>query len=125
MKSVGEVMAIGRSFEEAIQKAVRMQLGLFESVAHNGIGNAGSFLRTPNPKRLFAIALSMAEGMSVEKINKITGIDPWFLYGIEKIVKAENELKRNSFLNKEKILALKQLGFSDKRIGQLASKTEF
>lgn len=137
MKSVGEVMAIGRSFEEAMQKAVRMQSGSIESVTDNGFANEHQvkhFLETPTPRRIFAIAESLKNGMSVEKIYQLTGIDKWFLYRIKNIVEAERSVPiyrpssdahkwadymRNNLLN------LKQLGFSDKKIGKLSGKTEF
>ncbi len=133
MKSVGEVMAIGRSFEEALQKAVRMQSGATESVTDNGFASKAEvekFLHIPNPKRLFAISESMKDGMSVDELRKITGIDKWFLYRIEEIVKAETRLhqdyghaKKN--IDKQNLLELKQLGFSDKKIGSVVGKTEF
>ena len=143
MKSVGEVMAIGRSFEEALEKAVRMQSGETESVTNNGFSTKGAapaggqgsasggkdevsyFLHNPTPKRIFAVAKSLMDGVSVESIYKITGIDPWFLYRIQNIVKLEQNFIKNKKLNKEKILELKQAGFSDKKIGRLCGKTEF
>ncbi|MBP6884778.1 MAG: carbamoyl-phosphate synthase (glutamine-hydrolyzing) large subunit [Candidatus Pacebacteria bacterium] len=128
MKSVGEVMAIGRNFEEALQKAVRMQTGQIESVTDNGFKNDGErehFLKVPTPKRLFAIAESMKKGVSVDEIRETTGIDKWFLYRVEAIVKAEKEFAEYKKLDNESMLALKQLGFSDKKIGQLCGKTEF
>ena len=81
MKSVGEVMAIGRSFEEALQKAVRMQSGLVESVTDNGFQNKKEvlkFLTIPTPRRLFALAAGLKDGMSLKQIHKLTGIDLWF-----------------------------------------------
>ncbi len=130
MKSVGEVMAIGRSFEEALQKAVRMQSGQIESVTDNGFENGKElkmFLNIPTPKRLFAIALAMKKGVSVDKIHAITGIDKWFLYRILAIVSAEKNFAKtkNKKLTKEILFPLKQMGFSDKKIGQLSGKTEF
>lgn len=130
MKSVGEVMAIGRSFEEALQKAVRMQSGQIESLTDNGFENEKEvkmYLNIPTPKRLFAIAASMKKGVSIDAIHKITGIDKWFLYRILAIVTAEKnfaEIKKKK-LSKEILLSLKQMGFSDKKIGQLSGKTEF
>lgn len=126
MKSVGEVMAIGRSFEEALQKAVRMQSGQTEGVTDNGFEGkqqVADFLKIPTPKRLFAIAESMKQGMGVGKIHKLTGIDPWFLYRIKNIVDAEKEFRGN-VAQATGLRNLKQLGFSDKKIAQLAGKTE-
>ena len=127
MKSVGEVMAIGRSFEEALEKAVRMQSGLVESVTDNVFKNkkdSAKFLNTPTPRRIFAIAESMKKGMSVEKIHHITGVDLWFLYRIHNIVNIEKIFLKNKILNKENLLKLKQVGFSDKKIANLCGKTE-
>ncbi len=140
MKSVGEVMAIGRSFEEALQKAVRMQSGSVQSVTDNGFANEKElkkFLNIASPRRIFAIAESMKKGIGVKEIHKITGIDLWFLYRIENIVNAEKkfalghsptgEAQKNNqhkILNKETMLVLKQTGFSDKKIGILCGKTE-
>ena len=127
MKSVGEVMAIGRSFEEALEKAVRMCSGLAESVTDNGFKNSREvklFLDKPTPRRIFAIAESIKKGVALKKIHQITGIDLWFLYRIQNIVNAENKFLNNKVLNKETLLHLKQNGFSDKKIGKLLGKTE-
>jgi carbamoyl-phosphate synthase large subunit len=154
MKSVGEVMAIGRSFEEAVQKAVRMQSGNAEGVTDNGFADKNEvrhFLDIATPKRIFAIAAALRHGIKVAEIHRLTGIDPWFLYRLENIVKAERELVchceearalsgRRSNLSKidrllrsgalprndmkDYLLNLKRLGFSDKKIAQLSGKTE-
>src|SRR3989344_3755414 len=126
MKSVGEVMAIGRSFEEALQKAVRMQGGA-ESITDNGFTKKEllKFVSIPTPKRLFAVATSLAAGRSVSELHKITGIDSWFLHRIKNIADIEKRLLKNPLLNKKNMLELKQAGFSDKKIGSLAGRTEF
>jgi carbamoyl-phosphate synthase large subunit len=131
MKSVGEVMGIGRTFEEAYQKAIRMLDLDFEGVTSDKVfandetvdDILAAYLYTPTPKRMFALALAMRHGMSVEKIADITGIDPWFLYRIRHIVEAELELQTSQELSELRLLALKQLGVSDKRIGELTGKT--
>lgn len=151
MKSVGEVMAIGRSFEEALQKAVRMQSGQIESVTDNGFKDKTelkSFLKIATPKRVFAVAGGLKHGMSVAEIYKMTGIDPWFLERIKNIVRAEKEFEKSvgvgsnhpdvgAAIGRPKagkampsptsanLLNLKQLGFSDKKIGKLCGQTEF
>jgi carbamoyl-phosphate synthase large subunit len=149
MKSVGEVMAIGRSFEEAMQKAVRMQTGSIESITDNGLNNKDieNFLKIPTPKRMFAIAAGFKKGMTVNKIYKLTGIDPWFLYRIKNIVEAEQKfvkkypsdgvktdtscqkkggkLVSSPTINRDDLYNLKLLGFSDKKISKLLGKTEF
>lgn len=124
MKSVGEVMSIGRSFEEALQKAVRMQSGSLECVTDERFldeKEVKKFLMTPTPRRLFAIARSMMAGMSVGEVHKITGIDPWFLYRIENIVRIEKQFAKKKVLDAGSMLELKQAGFSDKKIGALMS----
>ena len=136
MKSVGEVMSIGRSFEEALQKAIRMQSDSAESVTDNGFSTQGGsvsggknklnfFLNTPTPRRIFAIANSIMKGKSISSLYKKTGIDPWFLSRIANIVKLEKNFSKKLISNKDYLLLLKQAGFSDKKIGSLGDKTEF
>lgn len=127
MKSVGEVMAIGRSFEECIQKAVRMQSGNLEGVTDNGFMDKKEiihFIKTPTPRRIFAIAEAMKRGVTVKEIHKLTGIDEWFLFGISNIVEKEKELLKNKKINSHTLLDLKRTGFSDKKIGLLLNKAE-
>lgn len=129
MKSVGEVMAIGRTFEEALSKAIRMQSGNLESITDDIFQDEEEFkklLNTPTPKRIFALAKALRQGLKVEQIYKTTGVDPWFLYRIQNIVNLEKKLlKKNKKLNKQEMLVLKQNGFSDKKIGQVVGRTEF
>lgn len=128
MKSVGEVMAIGRSFEEALQKAIRMQSGLSEGVTDNGFKNKKElehFLHIPTPKRIFAIANSMMKGMSIDALYQKTGIDPWFLHRMAYIVQLEKNFSKKLISDYDYLLELKQAGFSDKKIGSLCQKTEF
>ncbi|MDQ5922364.1 MAG: carbamoyl-phosphate synthase large subunit [Patescibacteria group bacterium] len=129
MKSVGEVMAIGRTFEEALSKAIRMQSGNLESITDDIFQDEEEFkklLNTPTPKRIFALAKALRQGLKVEQIYKTTGVDPWFLYRIQNIVNLEKKLlKKNKKLNKQEMLVLKQNGFSDKKIGQVVGSTEF
>lgn len=119
MKSVGEVMGIGRSFEEAVQKAVRML-----DIGADGVTDNGFSDLTPTPKRLFAIASVLKKGLSVDKVYKQTGIDPWFLNRIKNIVDAERELAKKKRLDKESLLEMKKIGFSDKRIAVILGKKE-
>ncbi|MBI4096623.1 MAG: carbamoyl-phosphate synthase (glutamine-hydrolyzing) large subunit [Candidatus Levybacteria bacterium] len=126
MKSVGEVMGIGRTFEEAYQKAIRMLDLDFEGATSQILLKNGKTLieslKFPTPKRMFAIARAIKESMSIEEIYSLTGIDPWFLERIRNIVKHESEAPKDiRELTKEKLYALKRLGFSDKRIGQLTN----
>lgn len=128
MKSVGEVMSIGRSFEEALQKAIRMLGANAQGVTENNFPKdkktITDYLKTPTPKRIYAIAEAFSRGFTVSEIYKITGIDPWFLYPIEKIVQHEKKIKREKSLSSEILLRAKKLGISDKKIGNLTNKTE-
>jgi carbamoyl-phosphate synthase large subunit len=131
MKSVGEVMGIGRTFEEAYQKAIRMLDLDFEGVTSEktfaGVENTAEIIRrylhTPTPKRMFAIALAMRHGVTVEDIATITGIDAWFLHRLKFIVDIEQALRHERQLSASRLLALKQMGISDKRVGELVGKT--
>ncbi|UCE41551.1 MAG: carbamoyl-phosphate synthase (glutamine-hydrolyzing) large subunit [Candidatus Aminicenantes bacterium] len=127
MKSVGEVMSIGRTFEEALQKAIRMlQVGMYGVVCNDISFDAlEAELRNPTDKRLFAIAEAM-KNLSIEQIHSLTNIDRWFLYKIKNIVDLEKEIQNQDFLDfsKELLLRAKQLGFSDKQIGLLLNKEE-
>ncbi len=131
MKSVGEVMGIGRTFEEAYQKALRMLDLDFEGATSQKVfaGNEtideilDRYLYRPTPKRVFALALALRHGMSIADIGEITGIDPWFLERIKHIVDVERALQVDQQLTREKLLILKQLGVSDKRIGELCGKS--
>src|SRR5260221_4801540 len=127
MKSVGEVMGIGRTFEEAYQKAIRMldldYEGATSEKIFDGDEQVLDQLKNPTPKRMFAVAKALKRRMSIKKLYKLTGIDPWFLYRIKNIVEEEDFLREYPRLTKEKLLNLKQLGLSDKRIGELTEKT--
>ena len=131
MKSVGEVMGIGRTFEEAYQKAIRMLDLDFEGATAEKIfgGNENAaetitkYLYTPTPRRMFALALAMRHGISVSQIAAITGIDPWFLQRIQHIVDIEQALQSDEQLTAARLWALKQVGISDKRIGELVRKS--
>jgi carbamoyl-phosphate synthase large subunit len=131
MKSVGEVMGIGRTFEEAYQKAIRMlDLDLEGATSEKLFAQSESpldiitkYLYTPTPKRMFALPMAMRQGFSVEEIYDITGIDPWFLKRIKHIVDIELDLQDSQELSASTLLDLKQSGVSDKRIGELTGKT--
>ena len=127
MKSVGEVMAIGRTFEEAIQKAIRAVEASFVGFeSHYAFDNLEYELHNPTDRRLFAVAYAMEQGYSVETLNKLTNIDPWFLNGFNNIMRTRNELvscfkKSNSDqldLPFALLLKSKQMGFSDAQIGK-------
>jgi carbamoyl-phosphate synthase large subunit len=130
MKSVGEAMAIGRTFCESFQKALR---SLETGRAGWGCDRAEKFpsleqirasLRTPNPERIFSIRHAMLMGMTVEEIYELTGIDPWFLDKFQLILETEKFIKKQklSEIDQDEMLAVKQLGFSDRQIA-FATKT--
>ena len=125
MKSVGEVMAIGRSFEEALQKAIRMlQVGMYGLV-----GNALRFenledaIANPTDMRIFAVAEAIRSSMPLDRINKLSGIDKWFLHKIGNIVEMENALTLEPF-SEELLAKAKRMGFSDHQIGKVIGKSE-
>ncbi len=126
MKSVGEVMGIGRTFEEAFQKAIRMLDMDYEGATSEKIfkekNDIVENLKKPTPKRMFTLARAMRHKISIRRIYKLSGIDPWFLHRIKNIVKHEEKLRTSRKLDKTSLLGLKQLGFSDKRIGEVVGK---
>jgi len=132
MKSVGEAMAIGRTFQESFQKALR---SLETGRAGWGCDKPEKLpsgeqiraqLRTPNPERIFAVRHAMQLGMSVEEIYELTGIDPWFLDKLQLLLETEKFVKRTPLkqLTKEQLYALKQQGFSDRQIAFATKTTE-
>ena len=127
MKSVGEVMGIGRTFEEGYQKAIRMLDMEYEGATTHSdktkIKQIKDVLVNPTPKRMFAVSAALKNNLSVGEIYKLSGIDPWFLYRIKNITDHETSLSKNKKLDALTLLELKQLGFSDKRIGELVGKT--
>ncbi|MBI4973151.1 carbamoyl-phosphate synthase (glutamine-hydrolyzing) large subunit [Candidatus Roizmanbacteria bacterium] len=130
MKSVGEVMSIGRSFEESLQKAVRMlDIGV-EGPTDNHLFSSKEevlqFIKKPTPRRIFALAAAFRYDIRVEELYKISGIDPWFLHRIKYIVDLERSVVKDPDfpIQKNLLLILKQAGFSDKKIGSLTKHTE-
>jgi len=126
MKSVGEVMAIGRCFEEAVQKAVRMlEIGR-ELTDVNDLGQGLRIRRemgSPTDQRLFYVVKALKAKANVEEISRLSGIDPWFLDKLQNIITFENHLRRSK-PGARQLRRAKELGFSDKRIGALIGKTE-
>ncbi|OWB59021.1 hypothetical protein B5S28_g5143 [[Candida] boidinii] len=130
MKSVGEVMSIGRTFEEAIQKAIRStdyhNIGFNKTAALMSI-DIDAELQTPSDQRLFAIANAMTDGYSVEKIHKLTNIDKWFLNKLHDLITFGNKV--SSYVSKEKLpysvlRQAKQLGFEDRQIALFLNSNE-
>ncbi|MEN6311786.1 MAG: carbamoyl-phosphate synthase large subunit, partial [Acidobacteriota bacterium] len=129
MKSVGEVMAVGRSFEEAFQKAARMLLiGVFGLVANENYSfeNLEKELRHPTDERLFGIAEALEKGLTVPRIHELTRIDSWFLHKIENIVDCEARLRnrKSGALSADLLLEAKKKGFSDKQIALITGSDE-
>jgi carbamoyl-phosphate synthase large subunit len=128
MKSVGEVMAIGRSFEEALQKAIRMlDVGMNGLVCNNlKFNDLKKELSEPTDKRMFAITEAIKQGYTIDKIYKLSNVDPWFLYKIKNIVEIEAELRKYKIgrLPKSLLLKAKQRGFSDSQIAIIIGRTE-
>src|SRR3989338_5340645 len=125
MKSVGEVMAIGRNFEEAFQKAVRMvDVGLELTDLKEGEKEKIVFeIKNPTDRRIFHIARALELGISVEEINELSGIDRWFLWKIKNIVEMEKKIKSIG-LEEKIILEAKKLGFSDKKLSALVGRSK-
>jgi carbamoyl-phosphate synthase large subunit len=113
MKSVGEVMAIGRTFKEALQKGIRgleiKRMGL-EGVPKAGDGELQEMLARPNAERLFYVSEGLRRGWSVDRLHTVTGIDPWFLSNMKEIVDFE------AAISPETLLQAKRMGFSDAQI---------
>jgi carbamoyl-phosphate synthase large subunit len=125
MKSVGEVMSIGRTFEEVLQKALRMlQVGVYGVVCNDmKFKDLIDSVKNPTDKRVFAVAEAMKQNITAQKIHDLSGIDTWFLYKIKNIVDMEKKLK-SSKMTKELMLNAKKLGFSDYQIGIILGKKE-
>jgi len=134
MKSVGETMAIGRTFKEALQKALR---GL--EIGHSGFDNKLNALeipqekieqklKIPNASRIFYIKYALQIGWSVEKICGLTDIDPWFIYNMQEITEMEKslrlEISEKKVLSSESMRLAKEYGFSDRQIAAWCRRTE-
>ena len=134
MKSVGEAMAIGRNFQEALQKALRsLETGLagLDPIAIPGLGQDDDItafraaLAAPTPDRLRVAAEAIRHGLPIEQVRAITHYDEWFLEQLEGIVIAEQAVQRDGLpTDPERLRALKGMGFSDKRLAVLADGTE-
>jgi carbamoyl-phosphate synthase large subunit len=134
MKSVGEAMAIGRTFKEALQKALRsLETGRFglgsdgkdlPPLLANGSPNFSLIeqkLRVPGHERIFFIRYALQAGLTVGQIHELSAIDPWFLENIRQIVEAESQVARDRL---SKIRRSKKLGFSDRQIALLSASSE-
>ncbi len=130
MKSVGEIMALGRSMEEALQKAMRMlnngSQGLFPVPMKFAKKDLQQEIKIPSPRRIFAVAEGLCGEFSVEEINIMTGIDTWFLERIKRCAEAKHELfqTKSAPLQPQLLTACKLLGFSDKGIAMIRDEKE-
>ena len=139
MKSVGEVMAIGRTFAESLQKALRaLETGLTglneikipnshfsEKNTAYDLESVSAALGHPTPERILVIAQAIRLGVELKEIQRLTHYDPWFLEQLECLIEVENKI-RSSGLPKDhdKLLFIKQMGFSDARLGELSNQSE-
>ncbi len=134
MKSVGEVMSIGRTFQESLQKALRgLEIGvdgldevLPETLSESDIERMREELRAPSGDRLFYVADAFRHGMRIDEVRKLTGIDPWFLGQILDLVRAEERVREigRSVLRADQLRILKRKGFGDARLAKLLNLAE-
>ena len=135
MKSVGEAMAIGRTFKEAFQKGLRaLEIGRPGWVAGQTLADdrltsdspedLRVALRTPTPERIFQIKRALLDGVSVDDVTRATGIDPWFLYQMEELIEAERWFAGLHEPSALELRRMKRMGFSDRQLGELRGTTE-
>ncbi len=128
MKSVGEVMAIGRTFKEALQKAIRSleqdRWGLTLDRPVRDLEEVRTKLRIPNAERVFYIAEACRQGLTIQEIYGLTKIDPWFLEQIREIVEFEPTIHEAALSDPHVLRKAKQMGFADWRIAELSASTE-
>ena len=134
MKSVGEVMAIGRSFHESLQKALRgLEIGKtglnptgVDFTTDDGLATVKRELREPRPERVFFLADAFRAGLSLEEVHELSHVDPWFLAAFEDIVLAEAQVAKQGVaaLNEPRMRVLKRMGFSDARLAELTFSDE-
>ncbi|TKR33243.1 carbamoyl-phosphate synthase large subunit [Luteimonas gilva] len=134
MKSVGEVMAIGRTFQESLQKALRgLETGKvgfdptgLDLASDDDLATMRREVKEAGPERLFYLAEAFRAGMSVEDVHALSFVDPWFLDQIEEIIATETEVAANGLdaLDAKRLRRLKRMGFSDARLAQLLGTDE-
>ena len=134
MKSVGESMAIGRTFKEALQKGLRaLETGRpgwatgtllsDDRLPDDSVESLRGALRQPTPERIFQIKRAIEAGMDLEEINELTGVDPWFLAQMDELADAEREFK-SAELTSDVMRRMKRMGFSDRQLAELKGKSE-
>ncbi|MES9936342.1 MAG: carbamoyl-phosphate synthase large subunit, partial [Sedimenticola sp.] len=133
MKSVGEVMAIGRTFQESMQKALRgLETGkngldeIWDPNAEDAKSKLRYELREPGAERLFYVADAFRHGMTMEEVHEVTAIEPWFLVQVEQLIKLEAEVREDGIdaLDADRLRYLKRKGFSDARLAALLGVKE-
>src|SRR6267143_3744359 len=130
MKSVGEVMAIGRTFEETLQKALRMlDIGAAGLVGKSvpRVADLEADLAEPTPERIFAVAEAIRQGTSLDRIHELSGIDRWFLHGVRHIVEVGESLRAcrdGGVISRGLMRGAKRMGFADRQIAELTGRGE-
>ena len=128
MKSVGEAMAIGRTFKEALQKAVRSleqdRWGLVMDVSPPDLETLRQAIHIPNAERCFAVAEGYRRGMTTQDLHALSAIDPWFLENIREIVELEPVITRAGLADAAVLRQAKQMGFADRRLAELCGTSE-
>jgi carbamoyl-phosphate synthase large subunit len=132
MKSVGEAMAIGRTFQESLHKALRsLETGAdgfnekLNLAAEGAMDTLRHHLRVPGPERIWYVGDAFRAGLTVAEVYELSNIDPWFLAQIEELIHLETKVKNNSFhIDKNGLYFLKQKGFSDRRLATLLGMSE-
>ena len=135
MKSVGESMAIGRTFKEAFQKGLRaLEIGRSgwviastladDRLADDSLETLRAALRQPTPERIFQVKRAMEAGLDIKELNALTGIDCWFLAQLEELLAAERAYAALSNVDAEVLWRMKRIGFSDRQLGELRGESE-
>ncbi len=135
MKSVGEAMAIGRTFKEAFQKGLRaLETGRHgwnvatratdDGLADDSIEALRSALRQPTPERIFQVKRALDRGMPIADVYELTGIDPWFLGQMQELIDAERRYATARSASADLLREMKRMGFSDRQLGELRDETE-
>ena len=135
MKSVGESMAIGRTFKEAFQKALRaLEIGrpgwtiaptlADDRLVDDALATLRSALRQPTPERIFQVKRALLEGLSIDEVYELTGIDPWFLAQLTELLEAEKSFAAAKTIEKDVLWRMKRMGFADKQLADLRGEQE-
>src|SRR5258706_8658863 len=135
MKSVGEAMSIGRTFKEAFQKALRaLETGrpgwslattlADDRLENESLGSLRGALRQPTPERIFQVKRALQAGITIEEVNELTGIDPWFLSQMMELLEAERAFAALATVDRDVLWRMKRLGFADRQLANLRDESE-